>query len=575
MQTASIQQSPVHRPNLPFLIFICITSALGGLLWGFDAIVISGTISPVRDQFALTPLWEGFFVSSGLFGAVIGSGLAGWLGDRFGRSRNLVLAAILLWISALGSAFAPNIELLVFARWIGGLGVGISAMICPLYISEISPAHLRGRLVTTFQFAITMGIMIALFSNLGISRWAESLSNKVAVGGFTEWFVVKETWRTMFATELLPGIFFLALAFLLPESPRWLVKAGREGEARRVLQRIFRDGADDEFTAIRDTIAAESASRKRFIDLLDPRYRKMLLIAMLLSAFAQLSGINVVFYYGTSLLEDAGFRSDGALSSMAVIGFFNMMFTIIAMKWVDQLGRRLLLQIGTIGAILCLVGIGLSFNGGASSLLIILMCAFVAFFAFSLGPIKFIFASEIFPTNIRSHAMSVVILTMWAVDTIVAQYTPSLREAVGPAFTFFLFAGILVPQIFMVWKFMPETAGRSLEDIERDVLLLPKINRPTAIGTIVIKPHRATLILVFGILGIVTCVPLGIAAWIMGNADLKEMDAGIMDASGRGNTNAGRICGIVATALFIIYIIVAVIMAVLYGMSANGVIPLR
>jgi sugar porter (SP) family MFS transporter len=466
MQT--IPQSTVHRAHLPFLAFICITSALGGLLWGFDAIVISGTIKPVRLQFDLSPLLEGFFVSSGLLGAVIGSALAGWLGDRFGRSRNLVLAAVLLWVSAWGSAFAPDINLLLAARWIGGLGVGISAMICPLYISEISPAHLRGRLVTTFQFAITLGIMIALFSNFGLDQWARSLKGAVAEGGFIEWFVVNETWRSMFATELLPGVLFLGLAFLLPESPRWLVKVGREKEARKVLQRIFSEGAEEEFSAIRETVAAESADRKRFIDLLDPRYRRMLVVAMLLSAFAQLSGINVVFYYGTSLLEDAGFRSDGALSGMAVIGFFNMIFTIIAMIWVDKFGRRMLLQLGTIGAILCLVGIALSFRDGSNHFLIILMCAFVAFFAFSLGPIKFIFASEIFPTNIRSHAMSVAILTMWAVDTLVGQFTPSLRDAVGPTFTFFIFACFLVPQIFLVWKWMPETAGRSLEDIERD-----------------------------------------------------------------------------------------------------------
>lgn len=272
----------------------------------------------------------------------------------------------------------------------------------------------------------------------------------------------------MFAAELLPGVLFLGLAFLLPESPRWLVKVGREKEAHKVLQRIFSEGADEEFSAIRETVAAESADRKRFLDLLDPRYRKMLVVAMLLSAFAQLSGINVVFYYGTSLLEDAGFRSDGALSGMAVIGFFNMIFTIIAMILVDKFGRRMLLQFGTIGAILCLVGIAFSFMGEADNLLIILMRAFVAFFAFSLGPIKFIFASEIFPTNIRSHAMSVAILTMWAVDTLVGQFTPSLRDAIGPAFTFLLFACFVVPQIFVVWKWMPETAGRSLEDIEKD-----------------------------------------------------------------------------------------------------------
>lgn len=459
--------SAIHKPHLPFLVFICVASALGGLLWGFDAIVISGTINPVKEQFALSPGLEGFFVSSGLLGAVIGSGLAGWLSDRFGRSRNLVLAAILLWLSAWGSAYAGNIGVLVFARWIGGLGVGISAMVCPLYISEISPTHLRGRLVTVFQFAITIGIMVALFNNYGLHQWAASISDSVVEGSFTKWFVVDETWRIMFASELIPGLLFLVLACFLPESPRWLIKAGRDGRARHVLQRIFRNGADEEFETIKETVAAESATEKRFIDVLHPRYRKPLIIAMLLAAFAQFSGINVVFYYGTSMLETAGLKADGALSGMAVIGFFNMIFTVIAMKYVDRLGRRLLLQIGTIGAIACLAGIGASFNSGANSFLIVLMCAFVAFFAFSLGPIKFIFASEIFPTNIRSHAMSIAILTMWATDTLVGQFTPVLREGIGPSGTFLLFACILVPQVFMVWRWMPETAGRSLEEIER------------------------------------------------------------------------------------------------------------
>jgi sugar porter (SP) family MFS transporter len=459
--------SEIHKPHLPFLIFICLASALGGLLWGFDAIVISGTINPVKAQFTLTPFMEGFFVSSGLLGAVIGSGLAGWLADRFGRRRNLVLAALLMWVSALGSAFASSIEMLVLARWLGGLGVGISAMVCPLYISEISPTHLRGRLVTVFQFAITVGIMIALFNNVGIHKWAASMSETVADGSFMQHFLVDETWRAMFASELIPGILFLVMAFLLPESPRWLIKAGRHEKAQAVLNRIFLNGADKEFETIKETVALESANEKRFVDVFHKRYRKPLIIAMLLASFAQFSGINVVFYYGTSMLEDAGLKADGALSGMAVIGFCNMIFTTIAMVFVDKVGRRKLLQIGTIGAIACLVGIGTTFNSGANTALIVLMCSFVAFFAFSLGPIKFIFASEIFPTNIRSHAMAIAILTMWLTDTIVGQFTPALRDGIGPSGTFFLFAAILVPQIFMVWKFMPETAGRSLEEIER------------------------------------------------------------------------------------------------------------
>jgi len=461
------KHAELHRPHLPFLVFLCVASALGGLLWGFDMIVINGTVKPVKAQFVLSPVLEGFFVSSGLLGAVIGSGLAGWLSDRFGRSRNLLLAALLLWLSAWGSSLAGTIWLLVFARWLGGLGVGISAMVCPLYISEISPAHLRGRLVTFFQFAITIGIMVALFNNFGLHEWARSRSATLSEGGFMKWFLVDETWRAMFASELIPGLLFLTLATMLPESPRWLIKAGRHEQARHVLGRIFATGAEQEYATIEETLAQEIANEKRFVDLLDRRYHKPLLIAMLLAAFAQFSGINVVFYYGESLLETAGFKSDSALSGMAIIGFFNMIFTLIAIRYVDKLGRRLLLQIGTVGAIACLVGIGATFGSGAHTLLIALMCTFVAFFAFSLGPIKFIFAAEIFPTNIRSHAMSVAILTMWAADFLVGQFTPALREGVGPSGTFLIFACILVPQILMVWKMMPETAGRSLEEIER------------------------------------------------------------------------------------------------------------
>ena len=454
-----------QKAHLPFLMYISITSALGGFLWGFDAIVISGTIDAVKSQFELTSLLEGLFVSSGLVGAVIGSALAGWLSDRFGRSRNLILAAALLLISAFGSGFASSIQFLIIARWIGGLGVGISAMVCPLYISEISPAHLRGRLVTVFQFAITIGIVVALFNNVALHRFAKYMTQQVQEASFAKWFIVDQTWRAMFATELIPGIIFLGLVLTLPRSPRWLIKSGRFEPAQKVLNRIFIEGGEQEFRQIRQTIAEEDSSSRRFIDVFDPRYRKALFVAVALAVFAQFSGINVVFYYGTSLLEDAGFKSDSALSGTAVIGFFNMIFTVIAMWLVDKLGRRKLMQVGTIGAIGCLAGIGAMFSG-ASGTLIVLMCGFVACFAFSLGPVKFIFASEIFPTNIRSHAMSIVVLSMWLADTLVGQFFPMLRDSVGPSATFFIFAGILVPQIFMVWKLMPETAGKSLEEIE-------------------------------------------------------------------------------------------------------------
>ncbi len=453
-------------PNVKFLVFISIASALGGLLWGFDAIVISGARQPVIDQFALSANWEGFFVSSGLLGAVIGSALSGIFADRFGRAKSLLLAAIFLFVSALGSAYANSIELLTFMRWFGGLGVGLSAMVCPLYLSEISPAHLRGRLVTVFQFAITLGIMIALFSNYGITQWASSIADKVAPESFAKWFIVDETWRAMFATELIPGVIFLVMAFFLPESPRFLVKKGQHEKAAIVLGRIFKSGVDKQLSAIQENLSQEAAAKVPFATIFKKPYIKPLLIGIALAAFAQFSGINVVFYYGTSMLESAGFKADSALSGLAIIGFFNMIFTTVAMLFVDKFGRRKLLFIGTVGCIACLVGISSSFNENGSSLLIIMMCAFVAFFAFSLGPIKFIFASEIFPSNIRSYAMSMVILTMWATDTIVAQFTPALRDGIGVNYTFLLFAVILIPQLYLIWKHMPETAGKTLEEIE-------------------------------------------------------------------------------------------------------------
>ncbi len=451
-------------PRVPFLTYICIASALGGFLWGFDAIVISGTIGPVKEQFQIAAFMEGLFVSSGLIGAVIGAALAGFLSDRFGRSRNLVLAAVLMLISAAASGFAWDVWSLIVARWIGGIGVGISAMVCPLYISEVSPAHLRGRTVTVFQFAITIGILVALLSNAAIFDLA--VEHSETESAFLSWFVVRESWRAMFSAELLPGVIFLAMSFTLPESPRWLVKQRRQEQALRVLNRILKVGAEQELESIRSAIQKEEQVKVRYIDVFEPRYRKPLLIAVLLAVFAQFSGINVIFYYGPSILEQAGFEIGGVLDGFATIGFFNMIFTVVALWIVDKVGRRPLLTIGTVGAIACLCGIGLLLDSGTIVPLIALICGFVAFFAFSLGPIKFIFASEIFPTHIRSHALSIAILAMWTADTLVGYLFPPLRDALGASATFFIFALILAPQLLLIWRYMPETARLSLEEIE-------------------------------------------------------------------------------------------------------------
>ncbi len=462
------EEQVIHKADILFLSYISLASALGGFLWGFDAIVISGTITPVKKLFSLSPGWEGFFVSSGLIGSVMGSALAGHLSDRLGRSRNLALAALLMLISALGCAWSNSIELLTFFRWLGGLGIGISAMVCPLYISELSPAHLRGRLIALFQFSVTIGIVAALFSNICVNKWADSMAGSSQPGDFLKWFLIDNTWRTMFAVEMIPGVFFLLMALTLPESPRWLIRNNKKERALKVLKSIFPHDAQTVYADICQTIAKESQVKSKISDLLNHRYRKPLFVAIMLAVFAQFSGINVVFYYGPTLLEQAGFNLGGALSGVAMIGICNVIFTLIAIWLVDKIGRKMLLQIGTVGAIGCLVGIGSMIDkGNPDTMLITLICGFVAFFAFSLGPIKFIFAAEIFPTNIRSRAISAVIFAMWLADTLVGQFFPILRDGVGASATFYIFAGILIPQIYMVWRMMPETAGRSLEEIER------------------------------------------------------------------------------------------------------------
>ncbi len=454
-----------HPSRIGFLLFVCMVSALGGFLWGFDAIVISGTIGPVKAQFGLAAFMEGLFVSSGLIGAVIGAAAAGPLSNRHGRKPNLCLAALLMLASAVGSAWATGITTLIMARWLGGLGVGIAAMVCPVYIAEISPSHLRGRMVTLFQFAITIGILAALVSNAWIARLAKE-SDVTGAGVFIQWFLVDQTWRSMFAAEMIPGILFVILSMTIPESPRWLVQAGRNKQALSVLGKVLKRGSDEELLDIQKAVSREASETSSFSEVFNPRYRKPLVIALLLSIFSQFSGINSIFYYGPTILEEAGFGATGALGGMATIGFFNMIFTVIAIAVVDRAGRRPLLLIGTAGAILCLCGMGLFLNSGKTGPLIVLICGFVAFFAFSIGPIKFIFASEIFPTNVRAHGVSVAVLVMWAADTLVGQLFPMLRDSIGAPATFFTFAALLAPQLWMVWRFMPETAGRSLEEIE-------------------------------------------------------------------------------------------------------------
>ncbi len=452
--------------SVTYLSFVCAVSALGGVLFGFDTAVISGTLTALKRQFALGTTMEGWLVSSALLGCALGAITAGNLADRFGRKPVLLLSGSLFVVCSVGCMLTWNLDVLIWSRFVGGLGVGLASMASPLYISEISPPHLRGRMVTLFQFAITIGICLALFSNAGLQH----LASRSAAGhsdGFYQWAVVDQTWRAMFGMELIPAILFTGLCLVVPEAPRWLIKARRSPQARAVLRRVGGDAwAEFEIQDIESTIYTASDS---LAPLFKPGLRKALFISLFLAITSELSGITVVFYYGPDILANSGLSLARALGGFTSIGLVNVAFTIIAIWLMDIAGRRLLLFLGTVGALGALTVIGSLFLTGRTGglMVVAMLCFFVACFAFSMGPIKWVVMSEIFPTKIRGRAMAIATLAVWTTDGIYNQFFPVLRNHLGVSGSFFMFALFLVPQLVFIWKVMPETKGRTLEEIER------------------------------------------------------------------------------------------------------------
>jgi sugar porter (SP) family MFS transporter len=464
-RSGQIKQSLYSQGSIIYLTFVCIVSAMGGLLFGFDTVVINGTIIQVTDQFQLSDALKGTFVSSALLGCVLGAGLAGTLSDRYGRKWVLIISSFFLLVSALGCGVAWSAWSLIFFRWIGGVGVGIASMICPLYISEISPPHLRGRMVTLFQFAITIGICVALFTNAGLQYLADTGKDVVGPGWY-RLMVVDEVWRAMFTSEAITGVLFLLLCFVIPETPRYLAMTGQMDQARKVLSRIGGSVlADKQIIEIQEAISQETGSLGQ---LFQKALRKPLFVALFLAIVSEMSGITVVFYYGTEILNNGGVKISEALGGFVVIGLVNVVFTLIAIWLMDRAGRRPLLFLGTLGAFFSLMTIGFLFATGNTSgmILVTMICSFVAFFAFSMGPIKWVVMSEIFPTRIRGRAVAIATLAVWVTDTVYNFLFPLVEPHLGTSGSFFIFALVLLPQLLFVWKIMPETKGRTLEEIE-------------------------------------------------------------------------------------------------------------
>ncbi|ALL07590.1 sugar:proton symporter [Pedobacter sp. PACM 27299] len=448
---------------------VCCIAALGGVLFGFDMAVISGVLPFVQKQFNLSAVQEGWFVSSALLGCIIGVAISGELGDRLGRKKLLMLSAILFLIGAVGCTWAPTFSLMVTARILAGIGIGIASNIVPLYISEIAPTKIRGRLVTCYQLAVTLGILVAYLSNAAILKYSLAWSADSSNSPF-HFLFVEEAWRGMFSIGIIPAVLFMAGLFFVPESPRWLIQNGREVQGLQLLKELV-----GEKEAIEDADKLkknQGAGKGSYKELWSPRLRRALILGLFLPLFSQFSGINAIIYYGPSILTSAGISLSNSFQSQVIFGLANMLFTLIAVWKVDALGRRPLYLIGTVGATISLFVTGLCFYNHAthSVFLLIAVLAFLASFAFSIGPLKFVVASEIFPARIRGRAMALSIMVMWIADTIVGQLTPIFLQELGTAYTFWIFSAFCLAAFITVYFLLPETKGKSLEDIENNMV---------------------------------------------------------------------------------------------------------
>jgi len=439
------------KVNFTYLLTISLVTALGGLLFGFDISVISGTIPFIQDVFGLTEALKGWVVSSALIGCILGASYSGRLGDKFGRKKVLLVVSVLFGISAIGSGVANSITTFVIYRILGGLAVGGASVLAPMYIAEVSPAHLRGRMVSLNQLTIVIGISMAYFSNYFL----------LAIG--------ENAWRWMFAAEAVPSVFFFFALFIVPESPRWLVARNDETKAHHILQKVAGiDFANFELREIKESLAG-TEKRGTLKDVFKKKYSLILFLGIFLAVFQQWSGINVIFFYAPDIFAKANLGVDAALFQTTLIGLMNIVFTILAMRVIDKMGRKKLMLIGAAGMAVCYIIIGLLFSAGRTDdwLLLTFIIITPAFFAFGLGPTVWVVLSEIFPNKIRGAAMSVATLSLWIACYLLTLTFPIFVELFNASNTFWLYAVICIIGFVVIFKYLPETKGISLEKLEK------------------------------------------------------------------------------------------------------------
>lgn len=457
----------MNTVKLGYVFFLAIVAALGGLLFGYDTAVISGTIDDVVAQFHLDVMQQGWYVGCALIGSICGVAMAGIMSDRLGRRPTMFISAALFTISAFWCALATSFHVLVAARIIGGLGIGIISVVAPVYISEISITRYRGQLVSLYQLAVTIGFLAAYVVNYLLLNFSHTSHFD---NSWLQFIFVGEVWRGMLGMEGLPALFFLIILFIIPESPRWLITQNKDSKAISIFGKIYthKEDVEKQVADTKSTIAGETKSEWKH--LLQPGILKAVILGVCIAILGQFMGVNAVLYYGPSIFKDAGMSDP--LFCQVLVGIVNMLTTVLATFIIDRVGRHKLIYYGVSGMIFCLIMIAVYFSFHESwNLGVWFMLTFFLLYVFccavSISAVVFVLLSEMYPNRVRGLAMSIAGFALWIGTYLIGQLTPWMLENLRPTGTFILFAVMCVPYILIMWRCIPETAGMSLEDIER------------------------------------------------------------------------------------------------------------
>ncbi len=454
--------------KIGYVIFMAVVAAIGGILFGYDTAVISGTTAIVKNQFALTDMMEGWYVGCALIGSICGVLVAGSLSDYLGRKVTMLISAAFFSISAIGCAVCGSFDGLVAYRIIGGVGIGIVSIVSPIYISEVSPAKIRGTLVSLYQLAVTVGFLLAYLVNWVIDLNIDPAFS--AAGEISLWDKIFQTeaWRGMLGSETIPALLFFFIIFFIPESPKWLIVKGKLNKASAVLGKIYATSGEVENEIEATNASLKGETKGKWSDLLKPGILLAVIAGSAIAILGQFMGVNAVLYYGPKIFSDAGFNNP--MFSTVLVGVVNCVTTVLAVFIIDKVGRKQLIYWGVSGMIICLLAIGTYFAWGTTlglgnGFMLTFFLAYVFCCAISISAIVFVLLSEMYPNSVRGRAMSIAGFALWIGTYLIGQLTPVLLGW-SQAGTFFLFAVMCVPYMLIMWKVIPETTGKTLEEIE-------------------------------------------------------------------------------------------------------------